>query len=986
MKAEAKKKEQLITDLARLRQQIAELEESETEHKQAEKRDRENIRDMIALSRASIGLAELSHREDIHSFVAKQLKTLVGNAVVLTNSFDETSQRFCVRAVAGVGKHMDALLKILGRDLIGLKAPINEVARHDLTTGRLEKVRGGVYELAAGGLPKAMCAAIEKLLGFGEIYVMGFTREGELFGSAAILLRKGTELGQPETIMTFMHLASVALQHRQAEEALHEREKEHQTILDSVPVSIFHIDADSKFIHVNEVLAKRYGLKPGDFIGKTSRELFLEKAGEYIKSDREVLESGEPQIGTIKKLTALEGVRWVRLDKVPIKDDEGNVTGIIGFELDVTEQKKVEMNLKEAHQRVLDIIEFLPDATFVIDADKKVIAWNRAIEEMTGVLKEEIMGKGDYEYAVPFYGSRRPILADLSLSREDEIESRYNYVKKQGNTLFAEVFLPHMYGGKSGYFRGTATPLYDSEGNIVGAIESIRDITERKEAEEQIRTVSLYVRSLIEASLDPLITISQDGKITDVNRATELVTGVYRERLIGADFVDFCAEPDKAREGHQQVLSQGFIKDYLLVIRHTSGRLTDVLYNATVYKNEAGEVQGVFAAARDITKRKRAEEALRESEEKYRLLVENIQDGVFILQDTPEPKVVFCNEAFAKMVGYTVEEIKELSIQQYVAPEDLKRVADNHRRRKAGEDVPREYEYRVMHKDGKTRVDVNMTAGLINYQGKVATLGTVKDITERKQAEEALKMYSERLEEMVEHRTKELRDAQEELIRKERLVALGKLAGGVGHELRNPLGVITNAMYFLEMALHDADEITREYLGIISYEVHNAEKIVSDLLGISRIKPTERGETTISELVAAVLENNPAPVNVEVRGRIASDLPPVFVDPRQIGQVLDNLVTNAYHAMAEGGTLTISAQAEEDKVSLFITDTGYGISKENMENIFEPLFTTKAKGFGLGLTVSKNLIEVNGGSIKAESKEGKGSTFTIILPTKEAVS
>src|SRR3990172_915676 len=138
-----------------------------------------------------------------------------------------------------------------------------------------------------------------------------------------------------------------------------------------------------------------------------------------------------------------------------------------------------------------------------------------------------------------------------------------------------------------------------------------RDISEQKRVEEQLRAASLYARSLLEASLDPLVTISPEGKIMDVNKATELVTGVSREQLIGSDFSEYFTEPEKAREGYQQVFTKGFVKDYPLAIRHTSGKVTDVLYNATIYKNEAGVVQGVFAAARDITELKQAEEQLR---------------------------------------------------------------------------------------------------------------------------------------------------------------------------------------------------------------------------------------------------------------------------------------------------------------------------------------------------------------------------------------
>ena len=238
----------------------------------------------------------------------------------------------------------------------------------------------------------------------------------------------------------------------------------------------------------------------------------------------------------------------------------------------------------------------------------------------------------------------------------------------------------------------------------------------------------------------------------------------------------------------------------------------------------------------------------------------------------------------------------------------------------------------------------------------------------------------------MKERTQELRDAQEQLIRQEKLAFLGQLAGSVAHEMRNPLGVISNAVFYLKMILPDADETTSEYLDLISSEVRNSDGIVADLLDFGRTRMPDREKTAVSVLVAGVLEKRPPPQDAEVTTQLPPDLPPVFTDPRQMGQVLGNLVTNGYQAMPEGGSLTISAQAEGKRVSISITDTGCGISQENMEKVFEPLFTTKMRGIGLGLAVSRSLAEANGGSIEVESQEGKGSTFTVTLLTKEALT
>jgi PAS domain S-box-containing protein len=153
----------------------------------------------------------------------------------------------------------------------------------------------------------------------------------------------------------------------------------------------------------------------------------------------------------------------------------------------------------------------------------------------------------------------------------------------------------------------TVSPIHDPAGMLVGVSSIARDIGERKSIDEQLRAASNYARSLIEASLDPLVTISPEGKITDVNEATTKVTGIPRDKLIGTDFSDYFTEPEKARRGYEQVFSRGFVTDYPLTIRHKDGRLTDVLYNASVYRDTYGNVLGVFAAARDITAQKEAE-------------------------------------------------------------------------------------------------------------------------------------------------------------------------------------------------------------------------------------------------------------------------------------------------------------------------------------------------------------------------------------------
>jgi signal transduction histidine kinase len=273
-------------------------------------------------------------------------------------------------------------------------------------------------------------------------------------------------------------------------------------------------------------------------------------------------------------------------------------------------------------------------------------------------------------------------------------------------------------------------------------------------------------------------------------------------------------------------------------------------------------------------------------------------------------------------------------------------------------------------------------------------------IVSLRRSEENYRSLNEELELKVEERTGQLLEAQEELVRREKLATLGQLSGSVGHELRNPLGVMSNAIYFLRMVHSGADETTKEYLDIIKHEIDNSQRIITDLLDFARTRPPRTKVVTVPELLAESLGRCTVPGNVDLRTEIPDVLPGVRVDPLQMGQVLQNLIANAVQAMPNGGSLRISARKErgtadegriprasdpgpdDDFVEISVADTGEGIASDNMKKLFQPLFTTKAKGIGLGLVVSRNLVETNGGRIDVTSRYGEGTTFTVILPAE----
>ncbi|MBM4277530.1 MAG: GAF domain-containing protein [Deltaproteobacteria bacterium] len=254
---------------------------------------------------------------------------------------------------------------------------------------------------------------------------------------------------------------------------------------------------------------------------------------------------------------------------------------------------------------------------------------------------------------------------------------------------------------------------------------------------------------------------------------------------------------------------------------------------------------------------------------------------------------------------------------------------------------------------------------------------------ELRATEEELRASNEELQAVNE----DLKEAQEQLIRSEKLAAIGKLAGGVGHELRNPLGAIKNAVYYIRGKLINSELAKTEpriieFLDIVDDEISCSNKIITDLLNFSRVGKLAVSPAKIRKVMEAALSYLTVPENIEVINTLDANLPEVEIDADQIRQVLVNIATNAIQAMSERGKLTIDARRVDKFLEVTISDTGDGISEDVIGKIFDPLFTTRAKGIGLGLAVCKSIIERHGGAIEVESKVGEGATFTVRLPLK----
>lgn len=515
-----------------------------------------------------------------------------------------------------------------------------------------------------------------------------------------------------------------------------------------------------------------------------------------------------------------------------------------------------------------------------------------------------------------------------------------------------------------------------------------REIAEHMRLEEAFRISALRYQLLFDSSRDALMTVAPPSWLfTTANQATLQMFGassVGEFIALGPWNVSPESQPDGrlSSEKAQEMIAIA-MREGSHFFEWTHQRLDGQPFNANVLLTRMAVGGDVFlqATVRDITERKQMERNLLESEERFRKAFQYSAIGMALVGlDGHWLKV---NHAFCQMVGYSEQELLTRTFQDITHPDDLNTDLDFVAQLLAGKTDHYQMEKRYIHKDGHI-VWISLSVSLIldAQHRPLHFVSQIDDITERKLTEEKIRKLNEELEAKVEERTQALLDAQEELVRNEKLAVLGQIAGSVGHELRNPLGVMSNAVYFLQMVLSDADDTTTEYLNIIKSEIAGAERIVSDLLDAVRTKPPRPEVVSLRELIDQTLRKYTLPPAVTMEFDIPDTLSPLRVDAMQIQQVLRNLISNGVEAMPEGGKLTIRASEDRETktIAVSVRDEGPGMTPEQLRKLFQPLFTTKARGIGLGLVVVKNLTQANGGVVKVESAPGQGSVFTLTLP------
>jgi len=495
------------------------------------------------------------------------------------------------------------------------------------------------------------------------------------------------------------------------------------------------------------------------------------------------------------------------------------------------------------------------------------------------------------------------------------------------------------------------------------------------------RTAAVYARSLLEAALDPLVTISAVGKITDVNEASVHATGVAREKLVGTDFSNYFTEPAKARAGYQQVFSQGFVRDYPLAIRHVSGRVTDVLYTASVYKDDQGQVLGVFAAARDVTERKKNEAALG----RQAGLLDLSSDAI-MMRDL-NGVISSWNHGAEMLYGFSKAEAVGRTSLELLGTQFPRPLAELEAELRAAGSWSGELVHR--RKDGRS-VTVN-TRWVLDSSAdatKAQVLESNTDITVRKAAEAALL---------------EGKHAAEEAN-----LAKSQFLANMSHELRTPLNAIIGFSEILEdRTFGELNAKQGRYVTNVLTSGRHLLELINDILDLAKV---ESGKLELNvesfapapavEAVLAVIKALANKKSITLATDFAPDLPLLPADQSKIKQVLYNLLSNAVKFTPEAGRITVRVEARPatdaagPRLRLAVSDTGIGIKPGDHARIwieFEQVDSTYARtqqGTGLGLALTKKLVELHGGRIWLESEgiEGQGSTFVFELPLPGKIS
>lgn len=837
----------------------------------------------------------------------------------------------------------DAILN-LERD--GTILFVNTVPGHTVE----DTVGKTVYDLIPPEEHEKTRKAIEKVFQTGE----AVSFETSVIGPDGNLLWYSTRLGpvkERDKVVSVAQISTDITKRKKVEEVLRESENKYRTLLENLPQKIFLKDRNSVYVSCNENYALDLHIKAEEIVGKTDYEFYPEELAEkYRADDKRIMQSGETR--DIEERYIKDGQEMVvRTVKTPVKDERGNVIGVLGIFRDITERKKTAKAMQEWELRYHTLFESMPVAIGLTNKEGQILDWNDAVLQMTGYSDAEI---------------RQVNLKD-TYKNPEERASLLKQLQTDGLVRDLKVQLTRK-DGRSYWASLTIVPFaFDGEDVLLTVAQ---DINERKTAEEKLRESEVRYRLLFEGTGTDNNVISVDGVYLMLNEKAAEHLGGKPEQFIGKSVYDTFPKDaaDEYMKRFRRVAECGQTQTYEDLVELPMGNRW-FLTNMWPVKDLDGNVTGIQLISHDITEHKKGEEEVR----KLSTAVEQSIDGIAI--GDLEPKLIYVNSAFARMHGYTPEDMVGMPITNLHNKEqmdDYKKLLNQLRTQGSGEG-----EIGHIRKDGTAFPTYASITLLKNSEGEpMGTLAVLRDITGTKLREEEFNIYSEKM------------------ARAEELASLGILSATVAHELTQPLTVIRllieNALTKLEVT-SSPETVTRRLKDSLT-EVSNITSIVDRFRNYARrssekiVKEVEL--EAVAEKIVKLLNESARRAKIALCLNDMDKLPPVYSNEKDMEQLFFALTDNAIQA-ADGKKsreLIISGAVKNEHIELWFSDDCGGIAPENINKIFEPFFTTKPKGqgTGLGLCIVQSIVSRASGKIRVESKFGEGSTFFVTLPIKKS--
>jgi PAS domain S-box-containing protein len=754
-------------------------------------------------------------------------------------------------------------------------------------------------------------------------------------------------------------------QRKQYEQNLREAEQRYHALFNQAPVGVLVVDPlTAACVEFNDVAHTQLGYTREEF---TSKKIFdleaRETPQETIAHLNRMVMSGGDEFETLHKTKNGE-IRNVIVISRPFQSADKTFLHAIFY--DITKSKKAENALRESEAKYRQLVELAQEGIWAIDNDFVTVFVNPRMAQILGYKESEMIGKSLFDFV------------DMSMvARIRGVLTHYTRPDMKGQHDYA---FPHKAGGRVDTTVNLSV-ITDDKNQKRGILAVVSDITQRKLIEKELKESEERFRAISTSAIDAIILSDAKDRVLYWNPAAEKTFGFSSKEALGKKLAELIIPPS-AHKKHEQLLSR--LSKVQLSRRHFG--LTALRKDGSTFPMDLSMVSVrlkdkncLLTIVRDITERKEMEEAVRRERDMLESVAASNDAALSIVNR--DYRIIWANKRSKQVTGCNDIENKHcfaaFSNSSHVCPGcGVKKVFEE------GVSVDRhDYHGHLGNQDYWLEL---IATPIKDKDGNVvAALEVAMDITERKNLQNKLAEYSQKLEDIVQKRTEQLKQTQAELVKSERLAAIGELAGMIGHDLRNPLTGIKNAVYYLQKKGSSAPETQiNEMLQSINKCVNYSNKVINDLLDYSRDIHIEPQECSARQLMVEALAMLEIPENIQVANNLP-DNPRLRADPEKIQRVFVNLTKNAIDALPHGGQIRIDSKTIDGSIQISFSDNGIGIREEILPKLFSPLFTTKAQGMGFGLAICKRIIEAHGGTISVNTVKDKGTTFVLTLPLEQ---